>query len=128
MRNLPKNKIDIKTILRIIGAADAAANLLCELRIAAKKEDRLTNIKNGRVILVKFTANWIFSGLSTKPGAINLTKVGMKTSIIKTKNNRPKNKKTGSVNLYKIDVTGFKELKMITPADASDPAWSPIIP
>ena len=33
-----------------------------------------------------------------------------------------------SVNLYKIDVTGFKELKMITPADASDPAWSPIIP
>ena len=39
-----------------------------------------------------------------------------------------KNKKTGSVNLYKIDVTGFKELKIITPADASDPAWSPIIP
>ena len=44
------------------------------------------------------------------------------------KQNRPKNKKTGSVNLYKIDVTGFKELKMITPADASAPAWSPIIP
>ena len=39
-----------------------------------------------------------------------------------------KNKKTGSVNLYKIDVTGFKELKIITPADASDPAWSPLIP
>ena len=93
MRNLPKNKIDIKTILRIIGAAEAAANLLCELRIAAKKEDKLTNIKNGRVILVKFTANWIFSELSTKPGAINLTKAGIKTSIIKTKNNRPKNNK-----------------------------------
>ena len=44
------------------------------------------------------------------------------------KQNRPKNKKTGSVNLYKIDVTGFKELKVITPADASDPAWSPLIP
>ena len=44
------------------------------------------------------------------------------------KQNRPKNKKTGSVNLYKIDVTGFKELKIITPADASDPAWSPLIP
>ena len=36
--------------------------------------------------------------------------------------------KAGRVNLYKIDVTGFKELKIITPADASDPAWSPIIP
>ena len=44
------------------------------------------------------------------------------------KQNRPKNKKTGRVNLYKIDVTGFKELKLITPGDASDPAWSPIIP
>ena len=44
------------------------------------------------------------------------------------KQNKPKNKKAGRVNLYKIDVTGFKELKVITPADASDPAWSPIIP
>ena len=44
------------------------------------------------------------------------------------KQNKPKNEKEGRVNLYKIDVTGFKELKIITPADASDPAWSPIIP
>ncbi len=44
------------------------------------------------------------------------------------KQNKPKNEKAGSVNLYKVDVTGFKELKIITPADASDPAWSPIIP
>ena len=44
------------------------------------------------------------------------------------KQNRPKSKKAGRVHLYKIDVTGFKELKIITPADASDPAWSPIIP
>ena len=44
------------------------------------------------------------------------------------KQNKPKNEKAGRVNLYKIDVTGFKELKIITPADASDPAWSPIIP
>ena len=44
------------------------------------------------------------------------------------KQNRPNNKKVGRVNLYKIDVTGFKELKLITPGDASDPAWSPIIP
>ena len=44
------------------------------------------------------------------------------------KQNRPKNDKAGRVNLYKIDVTGFKEIKIITPSDASDPAWSPIIP
>ena len=44
------------------------------------------------------------------------------------KQSRPQNEKSGRVNLYKIDVTGFKELKIITPADASDPAWSPIIP
>ena len=101
MRNLPKNKINIKTILRIIGAADAAANLLCEFKIAAKKEDKLTNIKNGRVILVKFIANWIFSELSMKPGAISLTNAGMKISIIKTRNNRPKN------NKLKISLANF---------------------
>ena len=39
-----------------------------------------------------------------------------------------RNKKTGEVNLYKVDVTGFKEVKIITPTDASDPAWSPVIP
>ena len=30
------------------GAAEAAANLLCELSIAPKKEDKLTNNKNGK--------------------------------------------------------------------------------
>ena len=80
-------------MFRIIGAAEAAANLLWELRIAAKKEDKLTNIKNGRVILVRLTANLIFSELSTKPGAISITKAGIKISIIKTKNRRPKNSK-----------------------------------
>ena len=39
-------------MFRIIGAAAAAANLLLELRIPAKKDDRLTNNKNGKVILV----------------------------------------------------------------------------
>ena len=72
-----------------------------EFRIAAKKEDRLTNIKNGIVILVRLTASWIFSELSTKPGAINLTKTGMKISIIKTKNNSPKN------NKLKISLANF---------------------
>ena len=48
--------------------------------------------------------------------------------IMYFKQDRPKNKITGEVNLYKVDVTGFKEVKIITPSDASDPAWSPIIP
>ena len=45
------------------------------------------------------------------------------------KQNRPaKESSSTSVNLYKIDVTGFKEVKIVTPSDASDPAWSPLIP
>ena len=36
--------------------------------------------------------------------------------------------KSSKVNLYKIDITGFKETRIITPSDASDPAWSPLIP
>ena len=30
--------------------------------------------------------------------------------------------------LYTIDLTGFNEREVITPIDASDPAWSPLIP
>jgi len=30
--------------------------------------------------------------------------------------------------LYSIDLTGFNERQMVTPTDASDPAWSPLIP
>ena len=75
----------IKTIFKIIGAAEAAANLLCEFKIAPKKEDKLTNIKKGKVILVKVVANSNFLVSSTKPGAINPTKIGIKISIIRTK-------------------------------------------
>ena len=32
----------------------------------------------------------------------------------------------GSVNLWSIDLTGFNERKIITPLQASDPAWSPL--
>jgi len=32
-----------------------------------------------------------------------------------------------SVNLYTIDITGYNERKIVTPADASDPAWSPLL-
>ena len=34
----------------------------------------------------------------------------------------------GSVKLYSIDLTGYNEREIVTPAEASDPAWSPLIP
>ena len=34
----------------------------------------------------------------------------------------------GASYLYRIDITGFNEKRMITPAFASDPAWSPRLP
>ena len=34
----------------------------------------------------------------------------------------------GESHLYRIDITGFNERRIITPASASDPAWSPKLP
>jgi TolB protein len=34
----------------------------------------------------------------------------------------------GKTRLYSIDLTGHNEREIITPLDASDPAWSPLIP
>jgi len=34
----------------------------------------------------------------------------------------------GATRLYSIDLTGYNEREVITPQDASDPAWSPLIP
>ena len=34
----------------------------------------------------------------------------------------------GRVRLYSIDLTGYNEREVVTPTDASDPAWSPLIP
>ena len=48
-------------MFKIIGAAAAAANLLCEFRIAEKKDAKQMKNKKGKVILVKFTATVIFS-------------------------------------------------------------------
>ena len=36
--------------------------------------------------------------------------------------------KSTSVNLFKIDITGFRETRILTPSDGSDPAWSPLLP
>ena len=55
---------------KIIGAADAAANLLFEFKIPEKKDDKLTNNKNGKVILVSSTAKLNFTSSSINPGAI----------------------------------------------------------
>ena len=32
------------------------------------------------------------------------------------------------VKLYSIDLTGYNERMVVTPAEASDPAWSPLLP
>ena len=76
-----------------MGAAEAAANLLCEFKIAEKKDAIQINIRNGKVILVKEIARSILFVSSINPGAIKLTKIGIKISIIRTKNNKPKNNK-----------------------------------
>ena len=34
----------------------------------------------------------------------------------------------GSVHLYSVDITGRNLREVVTPTDASDPAWSPLIP
>ena len=34
----------------------------------------------------------------------------------------------GGSRLWSVDLTGFNEREVITPQDASDPAWSPLIP
>ena len=39
-----------------------------------------------------------------------------------------KGRSTPPVKLYSIDLTGYNERQIITPADASDPAWSPLLP
>ena len=48
-----KKSVIINNIFNIIGDAEAAANLLWEFNIAEKNEERLTNNKKGKVILVK---------------------------------------------------------------------------
>ena len=56
----------IKTILSIIGAAAAAANLLYELSIAEKKDAKHIKNKKGKVILLKSTARFNFSNIFIK--------------------------------------------------------------
>lgn len=39
-----------------------------------------------------------------------------------------KGKNAGRTRLWSVDLTGYNEREMITPIDASDPAWSPLSP
>jgi hypothetical protein len=89
-------------MFRIIGAAAAAANLLCEFKIAAKNDAKQIKNKKGKVILVKFIAIVIFSKLPTNPGAIIDTNAGIKISIIIVRNNNPKKRrlKISLANLF----------------------------
>jgi len=36
--------------------------------------------------------------------------------------------KGGRTRLWSVDLTGYNEREMVTPIDASDPAWSPLSP
>ena len=89
-------------MFKIIGAAAAAANLLCEFRIAEKKDAKQMKNKKGKVILVRFIATVIFSKSSTNPGAIIETNVGIKISIIIVKKSNPKKRilKISLANLF----------------------------
>ena len=64
-----------------------------EFKIADKKEARQIKSKKGKVSLVKFIANCIFSLSSLKPGAIIFTNPGMKISIKMVVNKRKKTNK-----------------------------------
>ncbi|MBP5399639.1 MAG: Tol-Pal system protein TolB [Alphaproteobacteria bacterium] len=41
---------------------------------------------------------------------------------------RANGKTVAPVKLYSIDLTGYNERMIVTPSDASDPAWSPLLP
>ena len=99
----PKTNIPIITIFRIIGAAEAAANRLCEFKIAEKKDAKLTNNIKGKVIFVKLVAKANFSGLDLKPGAINDTKKGINNSTKST------NAKRKIVKRLKILLANFSD-------------------
>ena len=83
----------INIIFKKRGAAAAAANLLCEFKIAEKKDAKLIKNKNGKVILVKSMAIFNFSGSFINPGAIILINTGINISIIKIVKNSPNNNK-----------------------------------
>ena len=66
------------------------ANLLCEFRMAEKKDAKLINIKKGKVILVNATSQFhLLVSHPQSPGAIKKINSGIIISIIRTKKNNP---------------------------------------
>ena len=87
-KTFPETNIPIIIIFKIIGAAEAAANLLWEFKIAEKNDAKLTNKIKGKVIFVNWIAKANFSGLDLKPGAIKDTNKGINNSAKSTNANR----------------------------------------
>ena len=77
-------------MFKIMGDADAMANLLWEFKIAEKKDAKLIKNKKGNVILVNVITNSIFCKSPSNPGAIRNTNSGINISIMSTKKNNPK--------------------------------------
>lgn len=48
--------------------------------------------------------------------------------IIYFRQDRGTSRSNAPVKLYSIDLTGYNERMIVTPAEASDPAWSPLLP
>ncbi|MCC7260399.1 MAG: Tol-Pal system protein TolB [Alphaproteobacteria bacterium] len=48
--------------------------------------------------------------------------------IMFTRQERSHSRQGGKSHLYSVDVTGYNERELITPMDASDPAWSTLLP
>ena len=71
--------------------------------MAEKKDDKLTNNKNGKVILVKLITKSILSSFPLNPGAIRNTNKGINISIIKIKKNKLK------INKLNIFVANFSD-------------------
>ena len=74
----------INVMFNIIGRAADNANLLCEFSIDEQIDEMLIKIKKGKIILATATSSLNFTLSFANPGAKIETKVGIKTSIIKT--------------------------------------------
>ena len=80
-------------MFKTIGAAAATENFPLEFRIAEKKEDKETNSKKGKVILLRSVANLNFSGSLVNPGDIKKINPPIKISAIMVIGNRTISKK-----------------------------------
>ncbi len=69
--------------------------------------------------LLPDTAGYVVEGPSWSPNG---------RVIVFTRQQSSSGGRAGSSRLYTIDVTGHNMRELVTPMDASDPAWSPLLP